>query len=227
MSPYERINTYRTPRGRRWFAAALPWMFVIGVAAVTMLPVRQWMHGLLPGSADSQAARDAEMVWRRAGSPRCAPPRRCDPHHRWRHVRGAGSSAAGPQSDHAGSSARHRRAGVEGRLCAGIADGRGRDRGVARRCSAKAMSGSSISGRTSMAAGSWPTSPRGAAAMFRPRCSPQVMPAATAAAIAAAGARTQASRLRNEKAAPSRGFFYIYSICNQRVTVTVVPTETR
>ncbi len=44
-------------------------MFVIGVAAVTMLPVRQWMHGLLPGSADSQAARDAEMVWKRAGSP--------------------------------------------------------------------------------------------------------------------------------------------------------------
>ena len=44
-------------------------MFVIGVAAVTMLPVRQWMHGLLPGSADSQAARAAEMVWKRAGSP--------------------------------------------------------------------------------------------------------------------------------------------------------------
>ena len=43
-------------------------MFVVGVAAVTMLPVRHWMHGLLPGSADSQAARDAEMVWRRAGS---------------------------------------------------------------------------------------------------------------------------------------------------------------
>jgi endonuclease YncB( thermonuclease family) len=69
MSRYERINTYRTPRRRRWFAAALPWLFVIGVAAVTMLPVRQWMHGLLPGRADSQAARDAEMVWRRAGSP--------------------------------------------------------------------------------------------------------------------------------------------------------------
>ena len=69
MSRYERINTYGTPRRRRWFAAALPWMFVIGVAAVTMLPVRQWMHGLLPGSADSQAARDAEMVWKRAGSP--------------------------------------------------------------------------------------------------------------------------------------------------------------
>jgi len=68
MPPYERINTLRTPPRRRWFAAALPWMFVVGVTAVTMLPVRHWMHGLLPGSADSQAARDAEMVWRRAGS---------------------------------------------------------------------------------------------------------------------------------------------------------------
>jgi endonuclease YncB( thermonuclease family) len=73
MSPYERINTFRTTRRRRWFAAALPWMFVIGVAAATMLPVRQWMHRLLPAdlslhSVDSQAARDAEMVWRRAGS---------------------------------------------------------------------------------------------------------------------------------------------------------------
>jgi endonuclease YncB( thermonuclease family) len=43
-------------------------MFVVGVTAVTMLPVRHWMHGLLPGSADSQAARDAEMVWKRAGN---------------------------------------------------------------------------------------------------------------------------------------------------------------
>jgi hypothetical protein len=69
MPPYERINPYRTPRRRRWFAAALPWVFVAGVTAVTMLPVRHWMHGILPDSADSQAARDAEMVWRRAGSP--------------------------------------------------------------------------------------------------------------------------------------------------------------
>ena len=69
MSPYVRINTFRTPQRRRWFAAALPWIFVVGVTAVTMLPVRHWMHGFLPGSADSQAARDAEMVWKRAGSP--------------------------------------------------------------------------------------------------------------------------------------------------------------
>jgi endonuclease YncB( thermonuclease family) len=72
MPPYERINAYWSPRRgrwRRWFAAALPWVFVLGVAAGTMLPVRDWVRRSLPGSADSQAARDAETVWKRAGNP--------------------------------------------------------------------------------------------------------------------------------------------------------------
>jgi endonuclease YncB( thermonuclease family) len=77
MSPYERINTYGVPRRRpwrRWISAALPWLFVIAVAAGTIRPVRHWVHELLPHSAeqppaDSPAARDAEMVWRRAGNP--------------------------------------------------------------------------------------------------------------------------------------------------------------
>jgi len=43
-------------------------MFVACVAAVTMLPVRDWVRRSLPGPADSQAARDAEMVWRQAGN---------------------------------------------------------------------------------------------------------------------------------------------------------------
>jgi endonuclease YncB( thermonuclease family) len=72
VSPYERINAYR-PRRRRWFSAALPWVFVLGVAAGTMLPVRHWLHwprwiGSSSRSGDSQAARDAEMVWKRAGN---------------------------------------------------------------------------------------------------------------------------------------------------------------
>jgi endonuclease YncB( thermonuclease family) len=33
-----------------------------------MLPVRDWVRRSLPGSADSQAARDAEIIWKRAGS---------------------------------------------------------------------------------------------------------------------------------------------------------------
>jgi len=71
MPPSERIQTYRPlrrGRGRRWFSAALPWLFVACVAATTMLPVRDWVRRQLPSSADSQAARDAEMVWKRAGS---------------------------------------------------------------------------------------------------------------------------------------------------------------
>lgn len=73
MSPFKRINTYRPAsrgRWRRWFSATLPWMFVLGVAASAMLPVRQWIQwppAMSP--ADSQAARDAEMVWKRAGNP--------------------------------------------------------------------------------------------------------------------------------------------------------------
>ena len=71
MPPYERTNAYRSSRRgpwRRWFSAALPWVFVVGVAAGTMLPVRDWVRRSLPGSADSQAARDAEMIWKRAGN---------------------------------------------------------------------------------------------------------------------------------------------------------------
>jgi endonuclease YncB( thermonuclease family) len=70
MPPYKRFGAYGGPRRafrRRWLTAVLPWMFVACVTVVTMLPVRDWVRRSLPGSADSQAARDAEMVWRRAG----------------------------------------------------------------------------------------------------------------------------------------------------------------
>ena len=79
MSRYDRTNPYRAPHRatrHRWFAAALPWLFVIAVAAGTMLPVRHWVRGFWPHPAeqwshpaDSPAARDAEMVWKRAGNP--------------------------------------------------------------------------------------------------------------------------------------------------------------
>lgn len=70
MSRHERIisrnPSFRRPR-RRWFAAALPWVFVGAVVAVTMLPVRQWVQWPWLPPADSQAARDAEMILKRAG----------------------------------------------------------------------------------------------------------------------------------------------------------------
>jgi endonuclease YncB( thermonuclease family) len=70
MPSFERMNAYRRrSSGRRWYSAALPWVFVACVVAAANLPVRQWVN--LPWSrpVDSQAARDAEMVWKRAGSP--------------------------------------------------------------------------------------------------------------------------------------------------------------
>jgi endonuclease YncB( thermonuclease family) len=76
MSPYERINTYRSRRSpwRRRFSAALPWIFVLGVAAGTVLPVRHWVHWPNAGgeqhrSDDSPAARDAEIIRKHAGNP--------------------------------------------------------------------------------------------------------------------------------------------------------------
>ncbi len=72
MPPYERFGAYGAPRRtsrRRWLTSVLPWLFVACVAATTMLPVRDWVRRSLPGSADSQAARDAETIWKRAGSP--------------------------------------------------------------------------------------------------------------------------------------------------------------
>ena len=72
MRPYARISPYRTmhrARWRRWFAAALPWLFVIALTAGMTLPVRHWVRDLWQQPADSQAARDAETVWRQAGHP--------------------------------------------------------------------------------------------------------------------------------------------------------------
>jgi len=56
---------------RRRFSAALPWVFVLGLAAGTMLPVKRWAHWLQPSAdeRDTPAARDAETIWKRAGNP--------------------------------------------------------------------------------------------------------------------------------------------------------------
>ena len=74
MPRYERINTHKTPpRGpwRRRFSAALPWVFVLGVAAGAVLPVRHWVHWphASDSSHDSPGARDAENIVKRAGNP--------------------------------------------------------------------------------------------------------------------------------------------------------------
>src|SRR5512138_2187486 len=67
MPSYEPMNAYRRrSAGRRWLSAVLPWVFVAGVVAATNLPVRRWIDWPWSRPADSQAARDAEMVWKRS-----------------------------------------------------------------------------------------------------------------------------------------------------------------
>ena len=79
MSPYERINPYRgtgrppfrrSPWGRR-VSAALPWVFVLGIAVGSMLPIRRWAPQWipLPSHWSLSRSRDAEMIWQRAGAP--------------------------------------------------------------------------------------------------------------------------------------------------------------
>jgi micrococcal nuclease len=72
MPPRERINAYRptfrrSPFGRR-FSAALPWVFVIGIALGSMLPIRQWVHWPSPYSANDRV-QDAGVIWQRTGNP--------------------------------------------------------------------------------------------------------------------------------------------------------------
>ena len=51
-------------------ASILPWVFVLGIAAGTMLPTRHWIHWPWSQSPISRAnPEDSETVWRRAGNP--------------------------------------------------------------------------------------------------------------------------------------------------------------
>lgn len=70
MYPAHRIQHFSP--WRRRISSALPWVFVLGVAAGTMLPVRQWVHWPFPrwqNDAQSPLAQNSETIWRRAGNP--------------------------------------------------------------------------------------------------------------------------------------------------------------
>jgi endonuclease YncB( thermonuclease family) len=64
MRPISGIHHASPWRAR--VSAALPWVFVLGVAAGSLLPVKRWLP--FPGREQSQAARDAETIWKQAGS---------------------------------------------------------------------------------------------------------------------------------------------------------------
>ena len=51
----------------------MPWIFILGVAAATLLPLRQWANWPVSTTSslsphEIQAARDAETVWKTAGN---------------------------------------------------------------------------------------------------------------------------------------------------------------
>lgn len=75
MYPYGefRASRHRPSPWRRRLSVVLPWVFVLGLAAGTMLPARRWMHWPLPWSHSQDASRDAwpdsEVIWKRAGDP--------------------------------------------------------------------------------------------------------------------------------------------------------------
>jgi endonuclease YncB( thermonuclease family) len=79
MYPYERINTYGIAGSRRSLAR-FPLIFVLGLAAGALLPVRPWAslpveapHDQLPPPAkipaQAPAARSGDTIWKRAGNP--------------------------------------------------------------------------------------------------------------------------------------------------------------
>ena len=68
------MSSSRIHQSRPWrsrFSAALPWVFVLGMAAGTLVPIKRWAHWPTRAnqSMDTPAAHDAETVWRRAGNP--------------------------------------------------------------------------------------------------------------------------------------------------------------
>lgn len=73
MFLYRGINTPHLGRSwRRRLTAVLPWIFVLGVAAGSMLPVGEWSARLglpLKTAEELQRERDSETIWRRAGNP--------------------------------------------------------------------------------------------------------------------------------------------------------------
>jgi endonuclease YncB( thermonuclease family) len=69
MYPYTRINASSGQRWRSRLSPMLPWIFILGVVAGTMLPIRRWVHW--PPAVvthSSQPEADTRAIWTRAGN---------------------------------------------------------------------------------------------------------------------------------------------------------------
>lgn len=65
MYPYSRINAWSGPRWRNLLSPVLPWIFIVGVAAGTMLPIRSWIAG--PQQAVTpRTPTETRAIWARA-----------------------------------------------------------------------------------------------------------------------------------------------------------------
>src|SRR5262245_2959052 len=73
MFLYRGLNApHAGPGWRSRFVSVLPWVFVLGVAIGSLLPLGDWKQrlGLPTKTAEElQRERDSELVWRRAGNP--------------------------------------------------------------------------------------------------------------------------------------------------------------
>src|SRR3990167_3728255 len=73
MFLYRGINAPHIGRSlRSRLVSVLPWAFVLGMAAGSLLPLGHWSARLgLPAKTaeELQRERDSEMIWRRAGNP--------------------------------------------------------------------------------------------------------------------------------------------------------------
>jgi endonuclease YncB( thermonuclease family) len=64
MYPYTRINASSGSRSRNRLSPVLPWLFILGVVAGTMLPIRSWIGW--PHVVVSQTPTETRAIWARA-----------------------------------------------------------------------------------------------------------------------------------------------------------------
>jgi endonuclease YncB( thermonuclease family) len=71
MYPYREFNPSRYAQRpwRRRASVALPWVFVLGIAAGMMLPARRWMHWPWASTWSQNPPRESDVIWKRAGNP--------------------------------------------------------------------------------------------------------------------------------------------------------------
>ena len=184
------LMALRAGSWRRWFAAALPWIFVLGVAAARCCRCGDWVQRSLPSRSRQPGGARCRDDLEAAGKSGRASCRRCHPHDRWRHVRGAGASRARSRPDDArslrGIDAPEMKASCaqELQMAEAATDALRVTARRGRRHDLQYRAGQIYRPRRRRRRDQ-------RTGMFRRRCSRRVMPAATAAAIATAGVRTQ------------------------------------